>query len=403
MRVECIVRITRADDTHLTLSREEAEEIYDALHAEFGDFDQARELSQLARESVARELRLAKLEAEIDLGRGYSTRVPVVAAETGPSLKDDIEAMIAKNSKAGDELVLPSLSLRVAGLTESILTTPDYWDCECDERYIHFHQAESCPRCGAHRDSQPDSRVLEVLKHGPESAAWKFIASDGVQIPGELVNEHLQKYVESIRDPFDTVAKPDDADEHEAESLSRLPRADIEPGEAEMLVQAQPIKCPSNTPEPPAEPETVEAKETDEQKVLRLWNRERTKWTGDTDARIVSRVRSHFKHLTNGDVYELLRGQGVEVARPLTRAECAKSARAARHTPKTPEPNGEQIDRAVIKAMIGGRKPPEGYKIVNAEVWRASESLLSDADIREMAEGGLARAGLALDAEAVGW
>jgi hypothetical protein len=399
MRVECIVRITRADDTHLTLSREEAEEIYDALHAEFGDFDQARELSQLARESVARELRLAKLEAEIDLGRGYSTRVPVVAAETGPSLKDDIEAMIAKNSKAGDELVLPSLSLRVAGLTESILTTPDYWDCECDERYIHFHQAESCPRCGAHRDSQPDSRVLEVLKHGPESAAWKFIASDGVQIPGELVNEHLQKYVESIRDPFDTVAKPDDADEHEAESLSRLPRADIEPGEAEMLVQAQPIKCPSNTPEPAAEPEKVAPEPapsndqqvkigrprlpvSDQDRAVELWTRYRKRFPNEGLNRTVSRLCSHYPQPrpTADEIREWLRAAGIDIPTPMSRSECAAQARDCRL-----------------------RKPPEGYKIVNAEVWRTSESLLSDADIREMAEGGLARAGLALDTEAVGW
>jgi hypothetical protein len=229
MDVQFLVSIKHPDDAEpMFLTEQQAKELHDALHAKFGDFDQARELSQLARESVARELRLTELEC-------YVQRLKE-CVHVGPSLQDDIEAMIAQNSKNGEELRLHSLVLRVDGLDQTLLTTPDYWDCECDENYIHFHQAERCPRCGAERDSQPDARVFELLKHAPENAAWKFIGPDGITVPVEVINERLRVYAESLRDPF----APDDADEQEAEFLSRLPLSEV--------CQLPPIKHPSNTP-----------------------------------------------------------------------------------------------------------------------------------------------------------
>ena len=46
--------------------------------------------------------------------------------------------------------------------TESVLLTPDYWDCECKDEYIHFESEESCPECKAKREDQPNSRISEV-------------------------------------------------------------------------------------------------------------------------------------------------------------------------------------------------------------------------------------------------
>lgn len=40
------------------------------------------------------------------------------------------------------------------------------------------------------------------------------------------------------------------------------------------------------------------------------------------------------------------------------------------------------------------RQPPIGYEVVDVEAWNASESLMSDEDIRILASGGLARCGL---------
>lgn len=44
----------------------------------------------------------------------------------------------------------------------NITTTPEYWDCECRNNYIHPITEKSCPLCGAISDNQPDSIVSEV-------------------------------------------------------------------------------------------------------------------------------------------------------------------------------------------------------------------------------------------------
>jgi hypothetical protein len=38
----------------------------------------------------------------------------------------------------------------------------EYWDCECVGKYIHPNSSDRCPKCGAERNSSPDSRQLEV-------------------------------------------------------------------------------------------------------------------------------------------------------------------------------------------------------------------------------------------------
>lgn len=44
----------------------------------------------------------------------------------------------------------------------NIPTTIYYWDCDCQEDYIHPKQVEYCPICGAEQDSSPDSRYYEL-------------------------------------------------------------------------------------------------------------------------------------------------------------------------------------------------------------------------------------------------
>lgn len=43
-----------------------------------------------------------------------------------------------------------------------VAVTPDYWDCECEDHFIHPKDCEKCLVCGAIRNEQPDSRVNEV-------------------------------------------------------------------------------------------------------------------------------------------------------------------------------------------------------------------------------------------------
>ena len=45
--------------------------------------------------------------------------------------------------------------------TPTILN-PNFWDCECDEHYIHPGKYKKCPKCGARRDEMPDSRQNEI-------------------------------------------------------------------------------------------------------------------------------------------------------------------------------------------------------------------------------------------------
>lgn len=41
-------------------------------------------------------------------------------------------------------------------------TTSDFWDCECEEEYIHHSGQPCCTKCGAIREDCPDSRLSEV-------------------------------------------------------------------------------------------------------------------------------------------------------------------------------------------------------------------------------------------------
>ena len=55
-----------------------------------------------------------------------------------------------------------------------ILTTDLFWDCECDDHYIHPHAVTECAFCDAERDSSPDSILSEVIAAGlmPEDMAY---------------------------------------------------------------------------------------------------------------------------------------------------------------------------------------------------------------------------------------
>jgi hypothetical protein len=51
------------------------------------------------------------------------------------------------------------------GCPDAFYTTPLFWDCECEENYIHALTEENCPACGATREDAPDTRVNEVFNH----------------------------------------------------------------------------------------------------------------------------------------------------------------------------------------------------------------------------------------------
>ena len=49
-----------------------------------------------------------------------------------------------------------------------IFTTPLFWDCECEEDYIHSCLDEACPVCKAMQEESSDARVDEVFRYSSE-------------------------------------------------------------------------------------------------------------------------------------------------------------------------------------------------------------------------------------------
>jgi hypothetical protein len=41
----------------------------------------------------------------------------------------------------------------------------DYWDCDCEENYIHPMTEKHCPLCGSDEDDMPNSMANEVAEH----------------------------------------------------------------------------------------------------------------------------------------------------------------------------------------------------------------------------------------------
>lgn len=44
------------------------------------------------------------------------------------------------------------------------VTTPNYWECECDDKYIHDKDvATMCFQCNSNEEDYPDARLHDVI------------------------------------------------------------------------------------------------------------------------------------------------------------------------------------------------------------------------------------------------
>lgn len=45
------------------------------------------------------------------------------------------------------------------------VTTPNYWECECDDKYIHSKEGNDlmCFKCNSNEEDQADARLHDVL------------------------------------------------------------------------------------------------------------------------------------------------------------------------------------------------------------------------------------------------
>lgn len=63
-----------------------------------------------------------------------------------------------KNLGITDQLVIEEILVG-----KRVLTTVEYWDCECHKNFIHPRAQKMCYECGAIEEEQPDSRIVEVM------------------------------------------------------------------------------------------------------------------------------------------------------------------------------------------------------------------------------------------------
>ena len=47
-------------------------------------------------------------------------------------------------------------------------TTSLFWDCECEDLYIHPLHRRECCACGVRHEDAPDARLLEIIRHASE-------------------------------------------------------------------------------------------------------------------------------------------------------------------------------------------------------------------------------------------
>lgn len=71
---------------------------------------------------------------------------------------------------------------------DAFYTTALFWDCECEEDFIHPVTQEECFLYKTRREDQPNARVDEVLNH---SSRLSFDLTQVVEVLAEKICPHL--------------------------------------------------------------------------------------------------------------------------------------------------------------------------------------------------------------------
>jgi len=71
---------------------------------------------------------------------------------------------------------------------DTFYTTSLFWDCECEDDYIHPAFQGECVLCKTLREDQPSARVDEVLKY---SSHLPFDLTQIVEILADKICPHL--------------------------------------------------------------------------------------------------------------------------------------------------------------------------------------------------------------------
>lgn len=112
---------------------------------------------------------------------------------------------------------------------------------------------------------------------------------------------------------------------------------------------------------------------------VEAFHRYREKYPNESPAKLAGRITALWNNRPSVEaVRRWLNAAGIKVEDPKSRAECAKIARAVKSS-------------------------PNGYRVIDADVWAANKSIFSSDDLAMLADGGLARIGLARDDEFDDW
>ncbi len=99
-------------------------------------------------------------EAKIETRSCYSCQVYYKNGIEGcnddcAGCKDNFEKYVRKES----ERVYRKINVK----SSKVVTTPFFWDCDCENDYIHPKSVVVCNFCHAWEEESPDSRLNEVM------------------------------------------------------------------------------------------------------------------------------------------------------------------------------------------------------------------------------------------------
>ena len=52
----------------------------------------------------------------------------------------------------------------LAEMDNTCATTPNYWECECEDNYLNSTQTGHCLKCGGDSDNCSDARISDVVR-----------------------------------------------------------------------------------------------------------------------------------------------------------------------------------------------------------------------------------------------
>lgn len=78
----------------------------------------------------------------------------------------------------------------------NIELSDDFWDCECEENFIHQKSVPICDICNSHQEEQPDSR-LEEIEEEIEMLTVSAINEIGRVLKGYITTTTVKRFIQN--------------------------------------------------------------------------------------------------------------------------------------------------------------------------------------------------------------